>query len=384
MLALYWRILVKKCYNIGKAKRGMNMYNPIFLSTVATNSIFTAIIVISMIIVLFIERKLLIKYEDSLKKGILILIYSLTFLLLGLSVLGVLWIWDFDLSAYFLSIYDQGAIVLAESVGRIVSSVIVIFIASLILKISKISLKRVGLKESPNQRRKRTVARVTRSITKYIIAIATILIVLSIWGVNVAPALAGLGIMGLVIGLGAQKFINDLISGFFIIFEHHFDVGDVIEVQGFKGEVIDIGLKTSKIKNWKNEIKILSNGEINNLINFSKEFSVAVVDFGIAYSEDVQSTIDLLNRELPKIRKNFSEIVEDPRVLGVTNLANSSVDIRVTTKTLNEKQYNIERELRKYIKKILDENGIEIPFPQIVVNQPKEKIQKENKSDIES
>ncbi len=358
------------------------MYNNIFLSAVAMNSIFTAIIILSMIIILLIERKMLKTREDGLKKGIIILIYSITFLLLGLSVLGVLYIWNFDLNAYFLTIYDQGAIVLAESVGKLVSSAIVIFIASLILKISKVSLKRVGLKESPNQRRKRTVARVTRSITKYIIALAAILIVLSIWGVNVAPALAGLGIMGLVIGLGAQKFINDLISGFFIIFEHHFDVGDRIEVQGFKGEVIDIGLKTTKIKNWKNEIKILSNGEINNLINFSKEFSVAVVEFGIAYTEDVQATIDLLNRELPKMRKDFKEIVEDPQVLGVINLSNSSVDMRVIAKTLNEQHYAIERELRKRIKNILDDNEIEIPFPQVVMHQPITKEKKQPKSDI--
>jgi len=337
-----------------------------------------------MIAILIVERIFLKKSEDTLKKGIIILIYSVTFLLLGLAILGILYIWDFDLNTYFLTIYDQGTIILVDSVGKLVSSAIIIFISMLILKISKITLKRVGLKESVNQRRKRTVARVTRSITKYVVGILTILIVLSVWGVNVAPAIAGLGILGLVIGLGAQKFINDLISGFFIVFEHHFDVGDKIEVQGFKGEVIDIGLKTTKIRNWKNEIKILSNGEINNLINFSKEFSIAVVEFGIAYSEDVQSTIDLLNRELPLMRNEFSEIVEDPKVLGVVNLSNSSVDMRAIAKTLNEQHYAIEREMRKRIKKILDSNGIEIPFPQVVVHQPKVKIEKEKATETES
>ena len=367
----------KKCYNIGKAKRGLNMFDNILLTAVAMNSIFTAVIILSMIGILIVEHQLLKKNEESLKKGVLILIYTATFLLLGLSVLGILWIWDFDLNAYFLSIYDSGMITITESIGKIVSSAIIIFIAMLILRISKITLKRVGLKQSINQRRKRTVARVTRSITKYVVGVTAFLIVLSVWGVNVAPALAGLGIMGLVIGLGAQKFINDLISGFFIIFEHHFDVGDKIEVQGFKGEVIDIGLKTTKIKNWKNEIKILSNGEINNLINFSKEFSVAVVEFGIAYSEDVQSTIDMLNRELPAIRKDLPEVIEDPKVLGVINLSNSSVDMRVIAKTLNEQHYGVERELRKRIKQLLDQEGIEIPFPQVVVHQPIKKVKKQ-------
>ncbi|MDO9630202.1 MAG: mechanosensitive ion channel family protein [Acholeplasmataceae bacterium] len=360
------------------------MFQQVFLSTVALNSIYTAIIIITVIGVLIIEKILLKKREDTLKKGIVIAIYITTFLLLGLAVLGILYIWEFDINAYFTSIYDSGMLTIAQSVGKLVTSAIIIFIAMLILRISKITLKRVGMKESLNQRRKRTVARITRSITKYFVGLAAILIVLSVWGVNVAPALAGLGIMGLVIGLGAQKFINDLISGFFIIIEHHFDVGDKIEVQGFKGEVIDIGLKTTKIRNWKNEIKILSNGEISNLINYSKGFSVAVVEFGIAYSENVQSTIDLLNRELPLMRNDFPEIVEDPKVLGVINLSNSSVDMRAIAKTLNEQHYAVERELRKRVKQILDKEGIEIPFPQVVVHQPKVKVNKVEESDIES
>ena len=177
--------------------------------------------------------------------------------------------------------------------------------------------------------------------------------------------------MGLVVGLGAQKFINDLISGFFIVFEHHFDVGDVIEVQGFKGTVSDIGLKTTKIKNWKGETKILSNGEITNLTNFSRDLSTAIVDFGIAYKEDIQKTIDLLNSELPKMKSLFKELVEGPTVLGVMDLSSSSIHLRVTAKTFNEQQYAVERELRKRIKEILHEHQIEIPFPQLVIHQPK-------------
>jgi small conductance mechanosensitive channel len=219
------------------------------------------------------------------------------------------------------------------------------------------------------KKRKRTIAKVTNSIIKYCVGILMILIVLSIWGVNVAPALAGLGILGLVIGLGAQRFINDLISGFFIVFEHHFDVGDKIEVQGFKGEVTSIGLKTTKIKNWKGEIKIVNNGEISTLINFSRNPSVAVVEFGIAYKENIQQTIDLLNFELPKLRLDFPMIIEDPKILGTIDLASSSVNLRAIAKTLNEEHYAVERAMRQRIKEILDEHGIEIPFPQVVIHQ---------------
>jgi small conductance mechanosensitive channel len=115
----------------------------------------------------------------------------------------------------------------------------------------------------------------------------------------------------------------------------------------------------------------MNNGDVTNLIQFSKDLSVAVIDFGIAYHEDVQKTTEVLTLELPKIRNEFPEIVEDPKVLGVINLNNSSVDMRVICKTLNEQHYGVERAIRQRIKLILDEHGIEIPFPQVVVHQPK-------------
>ena len=346
------------------------MFLNLFFTSTALNVVLTVLTVVVLISFFIIENIIIKKREDTLKKWIIIMIYIISFLLLLCAVGFILYLWSFDLESYLGDIWINFTALVNASIGRIVSSTIVIFIAMLILRISKITMKRIGLKEGPNQRRKRTVARVIRSITKYTVGIVSIIIILSIWGVNVGPALAGLGILGLVIGLGAQKFINDLIAGFFIIFEHHFDVGDKIEVKGFKGEVIDIGLKTTKIKNWKNEVLILANGELNSLINFSKDLSMAAVEFGIAYKEDMQKTIDLLNVELPKLRLLYPDMVEDPKVLGVTNLNSSSVDLRVICKTLNEKHYPIERAIRQRIKELLDEHGIEIPFPQVVVHQP--------------
>jgi len=348
------------------------MHHTLFFTSVGLNIVVTTLTMLALIGFIIFENRFIKKREDNLHKWVIISSYILSFILLLGTVGFIAWLWNFDLITYLTGIWDGFIIILGESIGRLISSTIVLFIALLILRISKITLKRIGLKEGPNQRRKRTVARVIRSITKYTIWVVSILIILSLWGVNVAPALAGLGILGLVIGLGAQKFINDLIAGFFIIFEHHFDVGDKIEVKGFKGEVIDIGLKTTKIKNWKNEILILSNGEIASLINFSKDLSVAVVEFGISYREDMQKTMDILNAELPKIRLQFPEIVEDPKVMGVTNLNQSSVDMRITCKTLNEQHYGVERAMRKRVKEILDEHHIEIPFPQVVIHQPKD------------
>jgi small conductance mechanosensitive channel len=353
-------------------KGAYHMNLSLFFASTGLNIGLTAATIILLIMILIIENRWIKRKEDSLKKGIVILSYIFSFVLLLGSTVFILYIWEYDLLTYLTGVSNQLIELLNASIGLMISTAVVIFIAMLILRISKITLKRIENKEGPNQRRKKTVSRVIRSIIKYTVSIASIIIILAIWGVNVGPALAGLGILGLVVGLGAQKLINDIIAGFFIIFEHHFDVGDKVEVKGFKGEVVDIGLKTTKIKNWKNEILILANGEISSLINFSKDLSMGIVDFGIAYKEDMEKTMELLNLELPKLRQNFPEIVEDPTCIGVTNLNSSSVDMRVICKTLNEQHYAVERAIRKRIKELLDANDIEIPFPQVVVHQSNE------------
>ncbi len=343
----------------------------IFLTTAVISSILITLgIVAGVILVLFLQKRLL-KNELHLKKGYILIIYFITFLALTAAVLSLFSAWGFDLGTYISQTFDDVVTKLTEDIGRIITSLIIIFITFFILKFSKVAFKKIGLKEGPAQRRRKTVGKLLSSITRYTVGIIAIISVLSVWGVNVGPALAGLGIVGLVIGLGAQKFINDLIAGFFIIFEQHYDVDDVIEVQDFKGTVIDIGLKTTRIRNWKGEVKILANGAITNLTNFSRNPSVAVVEFGIAYEEDIQKTFDVLALNLPKFRETHPEITEDIQNLGVIGLSASSVDLRVIAKTLNQQHYATERALRKFIKDLLNEHNIEIPFPQVVVHNAK-------------
>jgi moderate conductance mechanosensitive channel len=352
---------------------GGKFMHTVYFDSVGLNIGLTLTIIIALFFIFYFERLLIKKNEDKLKKSIIVVIYLVSLLLMAISIIGILAIWNVPMISYFVDSYDQIIALIRDEILRIINTFLVIFFAQVLLTISKITLKNIGIKPSPNQKRKRTIARVIRSITKYTIKIVAVLIILSIWGVNIAPALAGLGILGLVIGLGAQRFINDLISGFFIIFEHQFDVGDKIEVKGFKGEVIDIGLKTTKLQNWKGEIMILSNGEISSFINFSKNPSVAIVEFGIAYKENMKEVIDLITKELLPLRLAFPEIIEDPKVLGVIALDQSSVNIRAIAKTLNEQHYGVERAMRQKIKEILDEHGIEIPFPQVVVHNNSKK-----------
>lgn len=348
------------------------MFIQILLTTVMSNVLFTIGAVFAVILILFLSFKLNQKVSDKAKALVMGITYFLSFISIVAATAFLLWIWDFDLLNYISGVGDSIIDTLTHNIGTLVTSLLVLFIALFMLKVVKLSISRIGAKQSVNQKRLKTIGKLIGSLSKYGIWLITILVILSIWGVNVGPALAGLGIAGLVIGLGAQKFINDLINGLFIIFEQHYDVGDIIETNSFKGEVMDIGLKTTKLKNWKGEVKILANGDITDVLNCSRFPSLAIVDFGIAYGENIQEVLDLLKNKLPEFKQLFPEIViEEPQCLGVMELADSSVNMRAICKTLNNQHYGIERSLRSFIKKTLDDAGIEIPFPQVVIHETK-------------
>jgi len=343
----------------------------IFSASLPLDIVLTALIAATIIAVFVVEHVFLKKNEDVLKRHQVLLIYGAALILLVGGIIGIMAVWSFDFVTFFNGLWTTISAFIIDSVPALIGTAVAIFVAIVVLRILRLSFRQIGKNPGPSQRRKKTIGKVSLSISNYLVAIIVIIVILAIWGFNVVPALAGLGIAGLVIGLGAQKFINDLIAGFFIIFEHHFDVGDVIEVTGFKGEVIDIGLKTTQVRNWKGEIRIMNNGDVTNVINYSRNPSVAIVEFDIAYKEDIQTTINILKEELPKLKDMYPDIIENPSVIGVVNLADSGVTLRVIAKTENEKHYGIERALRQFVKETLDAKGIEIPFPQVVVNQPK-------------
>jgi len=312
-----------------------------------------------------------VKKQEKIKATTVLLYVIDVVMLLGFLAL-ILYLFGYDYESELLNIWNNLDTGIANKFGAIIGTGLTVFVSMFIVKAANMLLKRTSQREHFNKKRVQTIIKVTGSIVKYIVYIIALLVILALWGVNVMPALASLGILGIIVGMGTQSLIKDFISGFFIVFEHHFDVGDIVEINGWKGEVIDIGLKSTKIKNWKQDIKIFANGSIDDAINYSLSPSTAIIDFGIAYKEDVQRTIDILAKELPKYKEVFPDIIEDPQVLGVTELANSSVNLRVIVRTATEKHYAVERGLRQGIKEILDKNGIEIPFPQVVVHQSQE------------
>ncbi|MFW5794199.1 MAG: mechanosensitive ion channel family protein [Bacillota bacterium] len=317
-------------------------------------------------------NKFIANRNKKLNKYFVFSLYLLLFIIFVIALFFVMYLWSFDFQPYIEDLKTKIANNLLRHLGSIITTVLIIFATGFVVKILKYIVNRSSsVFKTTNEKRKTTIMKVTMSIINYIIKFVALLLILSVWGVNVLPALAGLGILGLVVGLGAQSLIQDIIAGFFIIFEKHFDIGDMVEINGFKGEVVDIGLKTTRVKNWKQDVKIFNNGSVQSAINYSLTQSLAIVEFGIGYDEDVDKTLEILATELPKTKETIPEIVDDPVCLGVIELADSSVNMRVVAKTKSEQHYEVERALRKEIKKILDAHDIEIPFPQVVVNKPK-------------
>ena len=216
-----------------------------------------------------------------------------------------------------------------------------------------------------------TIGKLSSNISKYFIWFIISMVILEELNVDVTPFIASAGVIGLAIGFGAQEIVKDFISGFFIIFEESFNVDDVVEIDGFKGNVLSLGLRTTRIMNWKGEIKILNNGDIKSVINFSKSDSIAVILFGVSYDTDLLKLQELMAVFVQNTYLKYDDIIETPSFSGITELADSSTNLRVVAKTKTLKHYQVERDIRRDLVLYFNENNIEIPFPQLVIHNEK-------------
>ena len=210
------------------------------------------------------------------------------------------------------------------------------------------------------------------NVAAYIIYFIAILMALETIDVNVKGLIAGAGIVGLAVGFGAQSLVKDVITGFFIIFEDQFAVGDYVRIGQLEGTVEEIGLRTTKIKNATGELNIIPNGNIFEVTNFSVHNSVAVVDIGISYEGDVERAERVITYLLEGMPARYEDLVRVPELLGIQSFGPSEVVLRITAETLPMRHFYIARQLRKELKETLDANGIEIPYPRMVMYSRKD------------
>ena len=212
-----------------------------------------------------------------------------------------------------------------------------------------------------------TLAALLRSLVKYVVFFVAFVMVLGIYNVPTASLLASAGVAGLAIGFGAQSLIKDIISGFFIIFEDQYTVGEHIRTANLEGVVEEIGLRATRLKDFNGSLHFIPNGLIDVVTNFSRGKIRAMADVGIAYEEDVDKALTVISEACAKLAQEMDSIVEGPTVLGVTKLAEYEVSIRVVAFAKPGEQWAVERAILKKIKEHLDKAGIEIPYPRRVM-----------------
>ncbi|SDZ07664.1 mechanosensitive ion channel family protein [Tindallia californiensis] len=226
--------------------------------------------------------------------------------------------------------------------------------------------------------RVKTLEGLLHSIVRYIVYFVVGTSILSSFGVQVGALLATAGVGGLAIGFGAQNLVRDIITGFFILFENQFTVGDYVEIEGAGGIVEEMGLRVTKVRDFTGDLHIMPNGAISKVINKSSGKMWAWVNMPIAYEEDIDRAIRVLEEASEELAKTNGDIVEGPEVLGVNELADSGVLIATLAYAAPMTQWSVARAMRKAYKQAFDREGIEIPYPRRVVimaNGEKEEVE---------
>lgn len=217
------------------------------------------------------------------------------------------------------------------------------------------------------EKRLATIKGIINSILKYTIYFIGVTPILDMFNISISSIIAAAGIGGLAIGFGAQNLVRDVITGFFILLEDQFHVGDHVEIGEQSGIVEDMTLRITMLRDFNGDLHIIPNGSIDKVTNKCRGNMRAWVDVGIAYEENIDNALQVLKELCEEIARKNEKIIEGPTVLGVTNLGESDIVISIVAKTVPMEQWAVERELRKRIKERFDDKGIEIPYPRRVL-----------------
>ena len=252
--------------------------------------------------------------------------------------------------------------------------VVVVIVSKIIRKVFKNVMRKSN--------RAKTVITLLDGLIKYGSAIALIFLVLNAFGVNTKAIWESVGVLTLIIGLGAQSLIADIIAGVFIIFENEYEVGEIVSVDDFRGTVSEIGIRATKIIDAAGNIKIINNSDIKNVVNLSRELSLAVVDCEFGYDVPIELIEKLFKENLDKFKDKIPEIIEGPYYKGVSSYGASNVAVKLVAKCKEEDRYQVQRDILREYRQLFLSNGIDLSYDQVIINQPSNKEFKVNKSII--
>ena len=275
------------------------------------------------------------------------------------------WMTPETLTLIALTALRVALILLAALVG---AAVLGRLIRGLRVRLVEVMTRRAGGTALELEKRAATLSGIIRKTVVVAIWAIAVVMALKTMGFDVAPLLAGAGVLGLAVGFGAQNLVRDIISGLFMLMENQIRVNDVAIINGTGGLVEDINLRTTILRGLDGVVHIFPNGSISSLSNMTHEYSRFVFETGVAYKEDTDRVVKTLVEVSEGLRREepyAAMILEPLEVLGVDQFADSAVVIKSRIKTLPSRQWTVGREMNRRIKKKFDEIGIEIPFPHL-------------------
>ncbi len=282
-------------------------------------------------------------------------------------------------STFWTELYKSGQDWMISELPALLIALLLLFLAFKIVNYSINKLNKSFLMRAHDNdrvdteeagKRVNTLTSIIHGMIKIILWVIFIMIALQKFAINIAPLLAGAGIVGLAIGFGAQELVRDYISGFFIILENQIRSGDIAIINGTAGLVEKIEFRTTTLRDFSGVVHIYQNGKISNIANMTKDWSAMVFDIGVAYKENTQVVMDLMKKVGDEMQNdsNFKDNILEPiEIFGLNKFAESAIVIKARLKTKPAQQWAIGREYRQRLKDAFDQNNIEIPFPHTTV-----------------
>jgi len=258
--------------------------------------------------------------------------------------------------------------------GKLIKIVLIFIIIKILTKITYMIIDR-AVKRKKNsifyrdEKKINTLTTVLKNIIKYVFYFIGLVMVLDMFDISTSSILATAGIGGLAIGFGAQSLVKDIITGFFILFEDQFSVGDYVKIGEYEGVVEELGVRVTKIRAFSGELHIIPNSNIQTVTNRTRGNMRALVVVTVAYEEDMDKVNKVLNEVCEELKANNENIVEGPNVIGISNLGEYGMDFTIIARTQPMEQWGVEREIRKKVKEAFDRENIEIPYPKRVIHE---------------
>lgn len=240
----------------------------------------------------------------------------------------------------------------------------------LVARLAQRSVARVAERGGEAASRAETLWSMLRRLLVVALSVTGILTVAAIWDIPQAPFLAVGSAIGVAVGFGAQDLVRDVIGGFFILAEDQFHIGDVVRIADVAGAVEDIRPRVTVLRDLDGNVHYVPNGQIKIASNLTQHFAQVVIDVGVAYKVDVDRALAVLASVMSEMAADDTwgpSIIEPPEVLGVDQLADSSVILRALVKVVPEERWKIKRETLRRVKNRFDAEGIEIPYPHLTV-----------------